>query len=120
MIDKMITGVQPKILFSIDENGKLQVDPMMDELMKPKPNWKLVREEDGLIKKSKDILWLEWDAEGRFKDKHDDIAVGRALLMSPFNEMFTWQTTEVTDIIESTADYIKFKTRNSTYELHKL
>jgi hypothetical protein len=32
MIDKMITGVQPKLLFSIDENGKLQVDPMMDEL----------------------------------------------------------------------------------------
>ena len=120
MIDKMITGVQPKLLFSIDENGKLQVDPMMDELMKPKPNWKLVREEDGLVKKSKAILWLEWDAEGRFKDKHDDIAVGRALLMSPFNEMFTWQTTEVTDIIESTTDHIKFKTRNSTYELFKL
>jgi hypothetical protein len=116
----MISGVQPKILFSIDENGKLQVDPMMDELMKPKPNWKLVREEDGLVKKSKAILWLEWDAEGHFKDKHDDIAVGRALLMSPFNEMFTWQTTEVTDIIETTTDHIKFKTRNSTYELFKL
>jgi len=85
-------------------------------------NWKLVREHDGLVNKSRAILWLEWDEKGQYKDKHDDIAVGRALLMSPFNEMFTWQTTEVTKILASTpnSDYIKFETKNSTYELFKL
>jgi hypothetical protein len=85
-------------------------------------NWKLVREHDGMICKSRAILWLEWDEKGQYKDKHDDIAVGRALLMSPFNEMFTWQTTEVTMIVAATPnnDYIKFETRNSTYELFKL
>jgi hypothetical protein len=42
--------------------------------------------------------------------------------MSPFNEMFTWQTTEVTAILAATPnnDYIKFETKNSTYELFKL
>ncbi len=121
----MITGVQPKILVSIDENGEMHLDPAQAELLdltESKPNWKLVRERDGLVNKSRAILWLEWDELGRFKAKHDEIAVGRALLMSPFNEMFTWQTTVVTAIIAATPnnDYIKFETRNSTYELFRL
>lgn len=121
----MITGVQPKILVSIDENGEMHLDPAQAELLdltESKPNWKLVRERDGLVNKSRAILWLEWDELGRFKAKHNEIAVGRALIMSPFNEMFTWQTTEVTAIIASTpnSDYIKFETKNSTYELFRL
>jgi hypothetical protein len=121
----MITGAQPKLLVSIDENGEMIIDPAQAELLdltESKPNWKLVREHDGLTKQSRAILWLEWDETGRFKDKHDEIAVGRALIMSPFNEMFTWQTTEVTVIVAATpnSDYIKFETRNSTYELFKL
>jgi hypothetical protein len=67
-------------------------------------------------------MWLEWNEEGRFKEKHDKPAAGRSLLMSPFNEYFTWQTTAVTEIVASSEDgsYIKFKTRNSNYELFKL
>lgn len=82
-------------------------------------NWKLVRESDGLTKESKDVLWLEFNEEGIFKSKHSEPAVGRSLLMSPFNEFFTWQTTTVTEIVEEREDYIKFKTENSTYELWK-
>ena len=121
----MISGVQPKILVNIDENGEMHIDPIQAELMgltESKYNWKLVREHDGLSKQSMNIMWLEWTEEGRFKAKHDDIAVGRSLLMSPFNHFFTWQTTVVTGILASTPDssYIKFKTKNSTYELFKL
>ena len=85
-------------------------------------NYKLVREHDGLTNQSKDIMWLEWNDEGRFKEKHNDIGVGRSLIMSPFNKYFTWQTTVVTEILACEADssYIKFKTNNSTYELFKL
>ena len=83
-------------------------------------NWKLVRERDGLTKQSKDIKWLEFNEEGRFKSKHDEPAVGRSLIMSPFNQFFTWQTTTLTEIVEEREDYIKFKTRNSNYELWKL
>ena len=84
-------------------------------------NYKLVREHDGLTNQSKDIMWLEWDDEWRL-EKHDNIGVGRSLLMSPFNQFFTWQTTVVTEILACEADssYIKFKTKNSTYELFKL
>ena len=83
-------------------------------------NWKLVRERDGLTNQSKDIKWLEWNEENKFKDEHDKPAIGRSLLMSPFNQFFTWQTTSITEIVEEREDYIKFNTRNSVYELWKL
>jgi hypothetical protein len=72
-----------------------------------------VREHDGLTNQSKEVKWFEWNDEGRFKSKHDEPAVGRSLIMSPFNQFFTWQTTSITEIVEEREDYIKFKTRKS-------
>lgn len=83
-------------------------------------NWKLVRERDGLTKESNKVMWLEFDEVGKFKDKYDTPAVGRSLIMSPFSQYFTWQTTTITEIVEERDDYIKFKTENSNYELWKL
>lgn len=105
------------------EQRKLLVDIMKaDEAsgMYEQLNWKLVRERDGLTKESENIIWIEFNDEGRFKEKFDEIAVGRSLLMSPFNQFFTWQTTTVTEIVEQREDYIKFKTQNSNYELFRL
>lgn len=119
----MITGEQPKLLVAIDENGNIGLDENQAELMgliENEFNWKLVRERDGLTNQSKDIKWIEWNEEGRYKADHKEPAVGRALLMSPFNDFFTWMTTDVTEIVEERDDYIKFKTRNSNYELWKL
>jgi len=83
-------------------------------------NWKLVRERDNLTKQSKEIKWLEWNEDGSFKEQFEEVAIGRSLLMSPFNHSFTWQTTTITEIVEQREDYIKFKTENSNYELFKL
>jgi hypothetical protein len=83
-------------------------------------NWKLVRERDGLVKKSKEVKWLEFNETDMFKSEHSCISEGRSLLMSPFNNNFTWQTTLVTKILEQREDYIKFNTGNSCYELYKL
>ena len=84
-------------------------------------NWKLVRERDGLTKQSKEVMWIEFNDEGRFKSKYDEPAVGRSLMMSPFTFSFTWQTTPITEIIKERFDgYVKFKTGNSTYELSKI
>ena len=66
------------------------------------------------------VALFEWDEDGTFKEKHDTFAIGRSLLMSPFNQFFTWQTTPITEIVEEQDDYIKFKTKNSNYELWKL
>lgn len=86
----------------------------------PQYNWELVRERDNLTQKSEKITWIEWNENGTFKSKHDEPAIGRSLLMSPFNQFFTWQTTPITEIIEDTAEVIKFKTENSVYTLTKI
>lgn len=118
----MITGVQPKLLLGIDEDGNMTLDENQAELMgliEREFNWKLVREHDGLTNQSKEVMWVEWNDEGRFKAKHDKPAIGYSLIMSPFNQFFTWQCTSLTEIIEQREDYIKFKTKNSVYELWK-
>ena len=98
--------------------GQVKINQdILDLLLQGKPNYKLVRQKDGLINQSESILWIEWDENGKFSETYADPAVGRSLLMSPFNQYFTWQTTPVTDIIEQGDRYIIFQTENSKYEL---
>lgn len=110
---------QDKIPMTLTEDGLLKV-AIEQGIIENEFNWKLVRERDGLTKQSKAIKWLEWNEEGRFRAEHDKPAIGYSLIMSPFNQFFTWQCTSLTEIIEQREDYIKFKTQNSNYELFKL
>ena len=92
-----------------------------DEILNKIPmNWKLIRERDGINKQSEKVIWIEFNDDGRFKEKYDDIGLNRSLVMSPFNDFFTWQTTPVTEIVEQRDGYVKFKTKKSLYELFKL
>jgi hypothetical protein len=102
--------------------NQIKIPVELEEIdSRPTPNYKLVRERDGLEKYSQDVVWVEWDEAGYFKDRHKEFAIGRSLLMSPFHPFtFTWQTTPVTEVIEQREDYIKFKTENSNYELFKI
>ena len=119
----MIGGVQPKVLLTQDEDGTLRLHGSMEELLGLKEsemNWKLVRERDVLTKHSNDIKWLEWNEDCTFKKDHSFPEIGRSLMMSPFNQSFTWQTTEITELVINNDDYIKFRTKNSNYELFKI
>lgn len=80
-------------------------------------NYILTRQEDNLIKHSKEILWVEWNEDGSYKSKHHVPAIGRSLIMSPFNDMYTWQTTPIVQVVYETEDSIEFKTKNSHYTL---
>jgi hypothetical protein len=114
---------QDKIPSTLDTSGNLhrdQLEDLAELLTQGKPNWKLVRKGDGLTKHSVDVIWIEFNENGTFKAKHNEPAVGRSLLMSPFNQFFTWQCTSLTEIVEEQDDYIKFKTQNSNYKLWKL
>ena len=119
----MIGGEQQKLLVNMGDDGIMRLDENFSELLglnEREFNWKLVREHDGKTKQSKAIGWIEWDETGRYKDKHQEIAIDRSLIMSPFNQYFTWQTSVVTEIIEVREDYIEFKTKNSNYKLFKI
>lgn len=103
----------------IDE--KLLMDIAVEQgVIENEFKYKLVRERDGLTNQSKEIKWLEFDENGRYKADYQEPAVGRSLIMSPFNAFFTWQTTTVTEIVEQKEGYVKFKTANSNYELFTL
>jgi hypothetical protein len=65
-------------------------------------------------------MWVEWNGENKFKARHDKPAIGCSLVMSPFNDFFTWQTTPITEVLEKRENFLKFKTKNSVYELWKL
>ena len=105
----------------MNENGELQLDePLLELLTQGKPNWKLVRERDGLTKHSVDVNWIEWNEDGTSKTNHNKPTPGCSLIMSPFNQYYTWMTTTITEIVEEKDDYIKFKTLNSVYELFKM
>lgn len=110
---------QTKIPVIIDEDNLIKI-AVEQGVIENEFNWKLVRERDGLTKQSKEVMWLEWNGDGRFKAKHTDPAIGRSLIMSPFNNSFTWQTTVITEIVEEREGYLKFKTENSVYELTKI
>ena len=119
----MIGGIQPKLIVGFDEEGNMTLDENQAELLgliEKEFNWKLVRERDGLTKQSKEVMWLEWNEDGTYKNTHPLPAPGLSLIMSPFNQFFTWQTTVITEIVEERDDYIKFKTQNSNYELFKI
>ena len=110
---------QDKIPMTLTEDNVLKI-AVEQGVIDNQYNWKLVRERDGLTKQSKEVMWIEFNEQGTFKSKHDEPAIGRSLMMSPFTFSFTWQTTPITEIVEEREDYIKFKTRNSNYELFKL
>jgi hypothetical protein len=109
---------QVKIPVSINENGDMEIQGWQKEILdRIQMNWELVRERDGLTKQSEKVMWIEFNDDGRFKERHDEIGLNRSLIMSPFNDFFTWQTTMITEIVEQRDNYIKFKTQNSNYEL---
>tara|TARA_R110001599_G_scaffold108850_1_gene272100 strand:- start:19 stop:393 length:375 start_codon:yes stop_codon:yes gene_type:complete len=113
---------QTKIPMTLTKDSELRIaENLFDLVTQGKPNWKLVRKRDDLTKHSVDVMWIEFKEDGTFKAKHTKPAIGRSLMMSPFNQLFTWQTTTITEIIKERFDgYVMFKTENSTYELSKI
>jgi hypothetical protein len=109
---------QTKIPMTLEDN--VMKVALEQNVIENEFNWKLVRERDGLTNQSKEVMWVEWNEDRTFKARHDKPAIGYSLIMSPFNQFFTWQTTSITEILEEQEDYCKFKTQNSDYQLWKL
>jgi hypothetical protein len=59
---------QDKIPVVIDEDNLIKI-AVEQGVLENEFNWKLVRERDGLTKQSKEVVWVEWNNEGRFSSK---------------------------------------------------
>lgn len=72
--------------------------------------------DDFFVKGSVGAKFIEWK-DGRGDSLHDEILVGRSLIMSPYNDFHTWLTSPITEISSQTPTQIEFKTQNSSYIL---
>jgi len=82
-----------------------------------KDNYVLTRLEDNKQITASVIKFIEWNEDGTGKCSHDDPAIGRSIMVDPMVlGNYKWMTTPIIEIISET----KFKTKNSTYTLHKL
>ena len=80
-------------------------------------NYVLTRLDDGKQIPCGVIKFIEWNENGTFKEAHDIPAVGRSIIADPKSHgMYQWMTSVITEVISDN----KFKTKNSTYELHKV
>lgn len=94
-------------------NDKYSVDLVTPKDYKPK--FILKRMNDGLTQVGKfKVEYIEWNKD-IYNYRHNDIEIGRSLLLDN-----GWMTTVITEIIEQRDKYIKFQTKNSTYELTEL
>lgn len=84
--------------------------------------YKLIRENDNLCKFSEDAGFIVWE-KGKYKKINEGligIELGTSCILGPFNMFYTWQTTQIEDIIEMQTSFVKFKTSNSIYTLYKI
>ena len=80
--------------------------------------YKLVRLDNGRTWHTDTAHFISWDEEGRGKDLHNEPQIGYSCILDGDRFSFTWLTTRIAEILENTPNYIKFKTKNSTYELY--
>ena len=86
---------------------------------RPLFSYRLVRVGDTLIKNADTIKWIEWNEDGTFKQAHDEIGIGRSLVLDFSYGNFKWMTTQVQSFTQND-EAIIFKTKNSEYKIYAL
>jgi hypothetical protein len=80
-------------------------------------NYVLTRKEDNKQMPGSIVKFIEWGDNDKAKAIHDTPAIGRSIVLDPHGYgQYKWMTTEIVEIISDT----EFKTKNSTYTLHKV
>ena len=85
-------------------------------------NYKLTKPADeDFLKTAEKIAWIKFKEDGTFKETIPEIEIGSSLILdSQYGALFTWLTTEVTEIVKKKDNHIIFKTKNSLYKLEKI
>ena len=93
---------------------RVPLDEIIDQF-----HWKLTREDDDSVHIGRSAHWIEWN-DGCYKSHHDEPEIGRSCILDIHPWAFTWQTSELVEILESSDTRVKFRTKNSTYVLEKI
>lgn len=80
----------------------------------------LLRLEDKHFTDGRHSRAIEWNEDGTFKEDHGEYPRLGCSMMVGYGVATHWLTTTIQEILEQTEDYVKFKTKNSTYEWRKL
>lgn len=81
--------------------------------------YKIVRKNDDKKMLSETFKFITYDDNGQGKSLEENIEIGSALILPPYNQFFKWMTSPITEIIENNIDKIHFKTKNSEYLITK-
>jgi hypothetical protein len=76
--------------------------------------YRLIRENDQMNLTGREIKWFIFGSKIK---AYETIRLNSCLVLDPQLFSYTWMTTPITEIIEEKEDYVKFKTKNSVYEL---
>lgn len=76
---------------------------------------------NGETHRAEQLKFVEWEGEelgSRGKKLHTSPGVGFSVILNPqYGPSYTWLTTPIVDIIVMEEEYLKFNTKNSSYEL---
>lgn len=75
-------------------------------------------DDKNFLRTSNTFRFIEWNDEGLFKNEYVKPNINLSLIMGPLNSAHAWLTTEITEILEENENHVKFKTKNSLYELY--
>ena len=67
-----------------------------------------LKRSDGLIKRSEDVRWIEFNEDGRGKELHETPAVGLSLIMHPFNIFSEHSNSSVICVVCQVKKYVKW------------
>jgi hypothetical protein len=94
----------------LGDRPKLYIDLAID-------NYVVTRKEDNKQMTANTVKFIQWNENGVGGSLHEEPAVGRSIVLDLTGpESYKWLTSQIVEIISNT----EFKTKNSTYMLHKL
>jgi hypothetical protein len=77
----------------------------------------LTRKKDGKVIEGNDVIYVEFEKDGRYVDYSREFKIGTSLVVDFKVGSFKWMTTKITNILEQKENYIIFVTLNSEYKL---
>ena len=83
--------------------------------------WRLIRLNDGRVFHANTVKWVEWALDGTGAGVHEEPKISFSCVLDPGGfGTYRWMTTPIEEITKQHPGFVKFRTKNSLYELQLL